>query len=292
MPWLQAHTLAQRNTATTIEEIYRELGAISITFEDAADEALLEPNPGESPLWQATKVTALFTLGTHPETLRQRFNLLLPEGVNGEIRFELLGDQVWERVWLEDFQPMRFGRRLWVCPDGQSPPISGGVVIDLDPGLAFGTGTHPTTKLCLEWLDSNPPEGLCVMDFGCGSGILAIAALKLKAKRAIAVDHDPQALLATRENATKNGVLERLAIQAKWETPSDSADLVLANILAGTLIRLENQLAALVRPGGILVLSGILSEQAGEVASAFSTHFHVRPPISMNEWILIEAKRR
>ena len=188
----------------------------------------------------------------------------------GALRIEPLQDQDWERAWLEHFRPMRFGRRLWVLPGGQTAELADGdVAVELDPGLAFGTGTHATTALCLDWLGSLDLAGRRVIDVGCGSGILAIAALKLGAAGAVAIDHDPQALLATRENAARNGVADRLTVLGADAPPPEPADVVVANILAGTLIELAPQVEAMVRPGGLLALSGILAEQIDDVAAAY-----------------------
>lgn len=231
-----------------MELLLEKMGALSVTLGDAADEALLEPAPGESPLWQRTRISGLFTQESDPERLRRELVHTLGEEIGQNLECEALEDRQWERVWLDNFRPMKFGRNLWICPDGQRP-FEEGNFIDLDPGLAFGTGTHPTTALCLDWLDAQQPVDARVVDFGCGSGILAIAALKLGAREVVAIDHDPQALDATRANAEKNGVLGRLRIVHSASLPSiENVDLVLANILAGTLIDLEPTLAALVRP--------------------------------------------
>ena len=197
---------------------------------------------------------------------------------------EHIEDRPWERVWLDEFAPTRFGRRLWVCPRGQAPdPAEIGpdtVIVELDPGLAFGTGHHATTALCLEWLDALDLTGKTVLDYGCGSGILAIAALRLGAALAVAVDHDPQALEATRDNAAENGVADRIQVYAPEDQPRLTADVLVANILAGPLVELAPRLAELVAPGGALALSGVLEEQAPEVAAAYSPHFDLDPTAS------------
>ncbi|MCU7811017.1 MAG: 50S ribosomal protein L11 methyltransferase, partial [Candidatus Thiodiazotropha sp. (ex Notomyrtea botanica)] len=196
-------------------------------------------------------------------------------------------DRIWERVWLEHFKPMQFGQRLWICPEGQTVTQKDGVVIQLDPGLAFGTGTHPTTALCLEWLDGLDLKGKTIIDYGCGSGILAIAALKLGAESAIAIDHDPQALQASQDNATKNGVSERITTLLPDEMPSMTAHTLVANILAGPLIQLAPTLDALLQPGGAFALSGILAEQQSEVATSYQSFGHLSQPWQRDEWILI-----
>ncbi len=190
------------------EDLLTSLGASSVTLEDAADDPVLEPAPGETPLWPTVRVRALFAESADRRVIADSLIGLLP---STRLHFELLSDRTWEREWLRDFRPMRFGRRLWVCPDGEPAGDPQGIRVALDPGLAFGTGTHATTALCLEWLDGCDLAGRRVIDYGCGSGILAIAALKLGAARALAFDIDPQALLAARENAERNGVADRLA---------------------------------------------------------------------------------
>ena len=211
------------------------------------------------------------------------------------VRFEPLEDQVWERAWIEHFQPMAFGKRLWIYPSWAEVPDDGSVVLRLDPGLAFGTGTHPTTALCLEWLDAQNMQGKTVIDYGCGSGILAIAALLLGAQSAIGYDNDPQALTATKDNAEQNHCAEKLQmklVETKGETIREQADVVLANILAGPLRELAPLIAPLVKPGGDLVLSGILAEQAEEVMAAYRTlGFGFETPAIREEWVRLVAKR-
>lgn len=203
MPWIQLHLTVEKRQAPLIERLLEKLGALSVTLGDAADEPLLEPAPGESPLWQKTRISGLFAEETDPDRLRNRIYEAVDHRIGQSLEWERLEDKQWERVWLENFKPMKFGRRLWICPDGQRPQDGNGIYIDLDPGLAFGTGTHPTTALCLGWLDTQQLMGARIVDYGCGSGILSIAALKLGAREVIAIDHDPQALDATRANGKK-----------------------------------------------------------------------------------------
>jgi len=269
MSWLQAHVRTDPARAAEVEAALAAAGAVSVTLLDAADEPVLEPAPGETPLWAQIRVTGLFDGAPDAEALRVALHAALDGGT--ELHIEPLQDQVWERAWLEHFRPMRFGRRLWVIPGGQTAELADGdVALELDPGLAFGTGTHPTTVLCLAWLDGLDLAGRRVIDLGCGSGILAIAALKLGATEVVAIDHDPQALLATRENAARNGVADRLAVVGTDAPPPEPADVVVANILAGTLIELAPQIVAMVRPGGLVALSGILAEQASDVGAAYA----------------------
>jgi ribosomal protein L11 methyltransferase len=292
MPWLQAHLEVEKSQAPLIELLFGQLGALSITLEDARDEPMLEPPPGAMPLWQDTRITGLFDSATDADHLRARIDEALNRENSRSLSLEILEDQAWERAWLEHFQPLRFGDELWICPTGRQVDQPGATIIHLDPGLAFGTGTHPTTALCLEWIDGTDLEGKTVIDFGCGSGILAIAALKSGARQAIAVDHDPQALLATRSNAERNQVSERLETLAADEFRPRQADVVLANILANVLIDLSPLIRSLVQPGGQLVLSGILQHQAGEVARAYDADIRLQPPAAQEGWVRLQGVRR
>ena len=278
MSWLQAHVLTDPAHAPGVEAALAAAGAVSVTLLDAEDQPVLEPAPGETPLWPHVRVTGLFDDAEGAAALQDQLRTALGSALREAIRIEPLADQVWERAWLDHFHPMRFGRRLWVVPGGQTVELgTGDVALELDPGLAFGTGTHPTTALCLEWLDGLDLAGRRVIDVGCGSGILAIAALKLGAAHAVAIDHDPQALLATRENAMRNGVAERLSVLGTDAPGPAPADVVVANILAGTLIELAPRIAAMVAPRGRLALSGILADQAEGVLAAYREIGESRP---------------
>ncbi|WP_457673296.1 50S ribosomal protein L11 methyltransferase [Thiolapillus sp.] len=292
MPWLQAHLEVEKSRAPLVELLFEQLGALSVTLADARDQPMLEPPPGAMPLWRNTRVTGLFDGGTDADHLRARIDEALNRENSRRLTLEILEDQAWERAWLDHFQPMRFGTGLWICPTGCPLDEPDATLIHLDPGLAFGTGTHPTTALCLEWLDGANLTDRTVIDFGCGSGILAIAALKLGAARAVAVDHDPQALMATRSNAERNGVLERLETLSSEEFRPQQADVVLANILANVLIELAPLIRSLVRPGGDLVLSGILRNQAEDVAHAYDADVDLHPPVHRDEWVRLEGRRR
>lgn len=292
MPWIQARLTTTKNQAPLIELLFEELGALSITLGDAEDEPLLEPKPGELPLWQQIQVTGLFEGDTNPDDLRSLVNQALNQESSKSLKLEVLEDQTWERAWMDSFHPMKFGKNLWVCPKGELPDEDGAVIIELDPGLAFGTGTHPTTALCLQWLDRQPLQDKTIIDFGCGSGILSIAALKLGARQVIALDHDPQALQATEANALKNGVLDRLIITDTIDPKNNQYDIILANILAGTLIELEELLASLTKAGGQAALSGILREQASSVSDAYKADFKMLEPEQQEEWILLEGTRQ
>lgn len=291
MPWLNAQLTVDKSQAPLVELLFEQLGALSVTLEDAADEPMLEPPPGATPLWSSTQVSGLFEVATDADALRARIHAALPPGDSRPLKLEMLQDQAWERAWLDHFQPMKFGRRLWICPTGRQVETPGATVVNLDPGLAFGTGTHPTTALCLEWLDGARLEGSTVIDYGCGSGILAVAALKLGAAEVIAVDHDPQALLATVSNAEINGVAERLTVRPGKQLEPRSADIVLANILANVLVELAPSIGALLKPGGKLVLSGILAEQAETVRNAYSPPLVFQTPAAYQEWILLQGEK-
>ena len=291
MPWLQAHLEVDKSRAPLVELLFEQLGALSVTLADARDQPMLEPPPGAMPLWQDTRITGLFDGNTDADHLRARIDEVLEEENSRSLTLEILEDQAWERAWLEHFQPMRFGDKLWICPTGRELNQPDATVIHLDPGLAFGTGTHPTTALCLDWIDAANLKGKTVIDFGCGSGILAIAALKRGAGQAIAVDHDPQALVATRSNAERNQVDERLVTLAATDFHPREADVVLVNILANVLIDLAPLIRALVAPGGELVLSGILRHQAQEVARAYQSAISMQPPVILDDWVRLQGVR-
>jgi len=292
MPWIQIHVDTDRQGAGLVEALLEAEGALSVTVRDAADQPLLEPLPGETPMWDRARVTGLFEPDCEIRALEQRLAAALPAGT--VLAIEKLADQPWERAWLEHFHPMQFGDRLWVCPEDQAPEGLDGksVVLTMDPGLAFGTGTHATTALCLEWLAMQPLSGKTVVDYGCGSGILGIAALLLGAGQVTAIDHDPQALLATRDNALKNGVERRLlAVSTEGPAP-EPADIVVANILATTLMELAAPVTACVRAGGDLVLSGILGDQAAAVADAYRSGFDLDEPAERDGWVLLHGVRK
>jgi ribosomal protein L11 methyltransferase len=268
-----------------------EAGALCVTFSDASDEPVLEPAPGEMRLWRQTRLQALYD----PQRADPALIATLAAALGVEpahLTARAVGDRVWEREWLRDFHAMRFGRRLWICPRHESVADPDAIVVRLDPGLAFGTGSHPSTAMCLQWLDSAVLPGVDVVDYGCGAGALAIAALKLGARRAFAFDIDPQALLATRENAIDNGVADRLQLCESAAEIPPGCDLLLANILAGVLISLQQELAALLPQGGRSLLAGILAEQESEVASAFLKWFDIRRFASRDGWVALAGTRR
>lgn len=289
--WLLIRFDTYDRIAPRLSDLLSQHGALSVTLEDAGDQSLLEPLPGETPLWKATRVVGLFEGTIRPELLLAELDIALAPEPLPPHTLEPLEDQVWERTWMEHFEPMRFGRRVWICPTWREPPDPSGVVLRLDPGLAFGTGSHPTTALCLEWLDAASLARAAVIDYGCGSGVLGIAALKLGARRVWAVDIDPQALTATRANAEANGVVDAMTISHPEALPEVASDLMLANILAGPLVELAPVLAAKVRSGGRLVLSGILRAQAGSVAAAYGDAFEMQAPVFREDWALLAGRR-
>jgi len=263
-------------------------GACAVTLSDDADEPILEPPIGSMPLWSKTRLTGLFL----SETDRDAALLLLTQQCppqSFDVTQHELADQDWVRAWMDQFKPMPMGDRLWICPSWEIPPKPDAVNIILDPGLAFGSGTHPTTSLICHWLDQADLRGKTVVDFGCGSGILAVAAAKLGAKRVLATDIDPQAWIATRENAERNHVQIELF---EPDAVIEGVDLILANILAQPLIDLEEHFADLLRDGGEIVLSGILQSQVAAVSQAYAKHFVCASPIMKENWALLSAIRR
>lgn len=280
--------------ADAVEQVFSRHGAHSITYSDAGDDPVLEPAPGETPLWSETKITGLFSADADLQLLRQDLLQTFVLDNLPEHEATLLQDRAWEREWLKEFRPMSFGDRLWVSPHGMeiaNETDKEAVVVWLDPGLAFGTGTHETTALCLEWLDAINLSGKRVLDVGCGSGILSIAALKLGAASADGIDIDQQAITASRQNAADNNVGDRLRLSTDPDDFSGEYDIVIANILAGTLIELAADLKSRTMHGGLLVLSGILSEQVEEVSNAFVDWFTLDPPEIRNNWARISGHK-
>ncbi|OBS09645.1 50S ribosomal protein L11 methyltransferase [Acidihalobacter prosperus] len=290
MPWQNLIITVPEHLAETIEARLESAGALSMTLGDAGDTPVLEPGPGETPLWPELSLTALFAddidLAPLAAALQAEYGLAASPHVAA------VPDQDWTRAWMDDFKPMQFGARVWVCPSWCEPPDPHAVNLRLDPGLAFGTGTHPTTALCLKWLDVHTHDGDRVLDFGCGSGVLAIAALMLGAGEAWAVDIDPQALTATRDNARRNDIAdERLHIGQPDAPGTWRADLVVANILSGPLIALADTLCAHVRPGGRLLLSGILETQAEATAAAYADRIDWDAPVTQEGWVRLSGRR-
>ncbi|MFT7130402.1 MAG: ribosomal protein L11 methyltransferase, partial [Gammaproteobacteria bacterium] len=279
MSWLQLRITTTREHSGPIEDALLAAGALSITMEDNADQPILEPALGETPLWNETRITGLYTADVDIDqtilVAARAYGSPLPD-----FRWEILEEKDWVREWMADFKPIRFGKRLWVCPSWDVPPDPNAANLMLDPGLAFGTGTHPTTALCLEWLDSCDLENKIVVDYGCGSGILAIAALLLGAKEVIAIDNDPQALLATAENAKRNHIdPDRIGTFLPGSAPKNiKAHIVVANILAGPLAELAPLLSEMCLPDGYIALSGILSNQSSTLTDCYKQWFDMNPP--------------
>ncbi|EGR2127148.1 50S ribosomal protein L11 methyltransferase [Vibrio cholerae] len=293
MPWIQIKLNATNDNAEAIGDmLMEESGAVSVTFLDAKDTPVFEPLPGETRLWGDTDVVALYEADMDTSLILQQIKAsnMLAEGFAHKV--EQVEDKDWEREWMDNFHPMQFGRRLWICPSWREVPDPQAVNVMLDPGLAFGTGTHPTTALCLEWLDNLDLSGKTVIDFGCGSGILAIAAIKLGAAKVIGIDIDPQALLASKDNAARNGVEDQIEVYLPKDQPEGLvADVVVANILAGPLRELSPIIKGLLKPGGQLAMSGILDTQAESVAEFYRDDLELDPIAEKSEWCRISGRK-
>lgn len=281
-----------------VEAALDDVGALSITLLDADadtsnEQAILEPAVGETPLWPTIALAALFEAGVDRAGLVHVLGELVPELTPEQIGFRDVEEQDWTRVWMDRFQPMRFGERLWIYPWNIEPPHdTTDVIVRLDPGLAFGTGTHPTTALCLEWLDGQALAGRNVIDYGCGSGVLAIAAALLGARHVVAIDNDPQALLASLDNAERNGVATRIALAAPGSEDSAPVDVLVANILAGPLHELAGLFASRLHAGGALALSGILASQADDLRARYAEWFDEIEVTAREDWVRISGRRR
>ncbi len=293
MPWIQIKINTSGNYAEPLSDTLMELGSVSVTFQDTHDNPVYEPLPGETRLWGDTDVIALFDAKTDmsPIITQLAEHPLLTD--NFHYKIEQIEDKDWAREWMDNFHPMQFGKRLWICPSWKPIPDPNAVNVMLDPGLAFGTGTHPTTALCLSWLDSLDLQGKTIIDFGCGSGILAIAALKLGATKAIGIDIDPQAIQASRDNAERNGVSEQLELYLPHQQPEKiTADVVVANILAGPLRELAPVINQLAKDQGLLGLSGILASQADSVLKAYTEQYQLDAVVEKEEWCRITGRKR
>jgi len=289
MAWIQFIFNSTPDGADPLSDYLSECGASAVTFQDNADQPIYEPEIGSTPLWQATNVVALFEADSDTDSIILRLTeLLAPEAVPS-YKIEAVEDKDWVREWMDNFKPMCFGDRLWICPSWHQPPAPEAINILLDPGLAFGTGTHPTTALCLNWLDQAEVKDKIVIDYGCGSGILAIAAALLGAKKVVGVDIDPQALQATQANAERNDV--QIETYLPENCPEITADLVIANILAGPLQSLVPTLVGLSTSNADIVLSGILDSQADSVSVAYQPWFNMQTPVVKDEWVRLTGKR-
>ena len=292
MPWSEVSISVKRELAPLAELVLEQQGALAVTLEDAENNPVLEPGPGATPLWPSVHVRGLFEADAARDRITRALQAVPGISQPDLIRWREVGNQVWERAWMGRFQPMKFGDQLWIVPTGMEIPLDeNNIEIRLDPGLAFGTGTHPTTALCLEWLDGQNVTGKRVVDYGCGSGILGIAAALKGAERVVCVDNDPQALEATADNAARNGVADRIQCLAPEAYSENSADFILANILAGPLVELAPMLLGSVKPGGTIVLSGILEEQAEMVINAYQVDCHHVCRHELDGWVRLTIQR-
>ena len=290
--WIQIKLRTTNQSADTIAELLEQVGALAVSYTDAEDSPILEPKPGERRLWPNTEVTGLLEQGTDPKPILAVLKQLLGDHI--PMVATTLEDKNWIRAWMDQFKPLKFGQHLWICPSWLSVDEKDSVVVMLDPGLAFGTGTHPTTSLCLSYLDSLDLKDKDILDYGCGSGILAIAALKLGAKSATGVDIDEQALIASKENAQRNGVEDKLQLVMGTDKKLDLPQfpITVANILAGPLAELEPIIASLTQSGGKLALSGILTEQADSVIEAYSKDFVMNKVKDLDGWALLTGTKK
>ena len=297
MPWLELSLRCRAADEARLEAALEDLGALSVSLMDAADaeneKAILEPGVGEIPLWPEVMLFALFEHDSNPDLLLHALEAWDERIDLSSATFAAIADQDWERAWMDQYHPMQFGTRTWIIPwNMEAPPeAADAVIVRLDPGLAFGSGTHPTTALCLQWLDSLDLRGQTVLDFGCGSGILALAALKLGAARAVGVDNDPQALLASVDNAERNGVAEKLVVYTPDNEVVAEYPVVVANILAAALNQLSETLAARVAPGGVIALSGILHGQETELLARYAPWFEQLKATQLGDWMRITGRR-
>ena len=292
MDWQQISFEVQKSEVDLISEVLVGLGSLSITFKDAQDNDIYEPPVGTMPLWEKVTVAALFSSEMSKDSVEKTILEICDINISDATS---LKDKVWEKECQKDFPAMQFGKKLWVCPSWDIKPelSTGAIVIEMDPGLAFGTGTHQTTSLCLEYLDENPPVNLDVIDFGCGTGILAIAAAKLKAKSVLAIDNDPQAVIASHENANKNHCNDVInTIHSMDQDNSSRCDLLIANILANPIIELEPLFSEFLKSNGTILLSGIIKDQVKEVVSCYSQNFTDIKLANKDEWYRISATRK
>ncbi len=291
MPWIQIKVGTTEKKAPKISNILNGFGAVSVTYMDTVDNPVYEPLPGETKLWSKTTVCGLFTAETDPTPILDF--LQKTYGSKYTYQVEQVEDKDWVREWMDQFHPIPCGKRLWITPSWCQVPDKNAVNVLLDPGLAFGTGTHPTTHLCLQWLDSLDLTDKTVIDFGCGSGILAVSALKLGAKKAIGIDIDPQAIEASLANAERNDVADKLELYLPANQPQEmQADILVANILAGPLRELAPSLAKMVKPNGLLAISGIIESQLEELENIYSQWFTLDKSATKEEWCRITGKRK
>lgn len=289
MAWEQYVIETEAGSLEQVEQSLFACGALSVSLEDAGDTPILEPAPGETPLWPRMRVRALFAAGATRDGMQARLLSVLPPGAVAEV--EQIADADWSRAWLAHARPLWFGARLCVAPTELAPDREDAIVVKLDPGLAFGTGSHPSTAACLEWLATADLNDARILDYGCGSGVLAIAACKLGARRAAALDIDPQARTACLDNARGNDCAARVSVLAPNRLAACAYDVVVANILARPLIELAPVFAILVRAGGALVLAGILHDQVDSVLRAHASSFEFAPARQHDGWAMLVGTR-
>jgi len=292
MAWIQIRIRATESTADAISDHLMDIGCPSVTFMDTKDTPIFEPQPGEVKYWAETTVIGLFEANHDMQAVVDYLKVQPELKEQFHYKIEQLEDKDWEREWMKNFHPIRFGERLWICPSWLDVPDPSAVNVMLDPGLAFGTGTHATTALCLKWLEGLDLSGKTVVDFGCGSGILGIAAIKLGAARVIGIDIDQQALDASQDNATRNGVAEQLEVYLPQNQPHLEADVVVANILAQPLRELNEVILSLLKSGGDIALSGVLAEQAQSVASHYDQQVNLAPIEQEEDWVRISGVKK
>ena len=292
MTWWQFSLNCQASELEKVEALMQELGALSISLCDAGDEPIYEPLPGDNPVWQESVVTATFDGAADPALIKQQLASRLPQHLACEVRQQTLQEQAWDQAYKQHFQPLQCAPDLWIVPSWSTPPDPKATIIRLDPGLAFGTGSHPTTALCLAWLSASNLKDRRVIDFGCGSGILAIAAIKLGAKQVTAVDIDAQAITACQSNMAVNSIgPDRITVARPENINSAGVDLLVANILAGPLVELAPRFASLVRPGGQILLSGILKTQLKALQLSYQPFFELDPASYRDEWFCVSGYR-
>lgn len=297
MPWVQLTLSSSPENSEFLEDMLLLCGAGAVSMLDGADQPVFEPIKGTTPLWQDTQVMGLFEADTDADALLDYlcngWKATFANAPFPNYKLEILEDKDWERQWMDRFEPLKFGSRLWVCPSWKPVPDPMAVNLMLDPGLAFGTGSHPTTALCLQWIAEQDWQGKTVIDYGCGSGILAIGAMLMGAKRVLGVDNDTQALTATKDNAQRNGIAaQAIPVFLPENTPKEAVDVMLANILAGPLIDMAAHLAELTKARGLITLSGILEQQADAVVKAYSPWFDMHTVASKDEWVRIDGIKR
>ncbi|MEH6445816.1 MAG: 50S ribosomal protein L11 methyltransferase [Oceanospirillaceae bacterium] len=297
MPWLQVKIDIKPALADLFEDLLLNAGALSVTYQDSLDQPIYEPELGTTPLWSNTTISALFDaqndMQTMKDTLHSSFAQSATQASFPDLSIEILEDKDWEREWMNSYKPMKFGKRLWVCPSWCETPEPNAINLMLDPGLAFGTGTHPTTELCLRWLDSIDTLNKTVTDYGCGSGILGVAALLLGAKSVLAVDIDKQALQATNTNLERNHIApDRLLAYLPEDAPQLTTDILVANILSGPLVELAPVLAQRINSSGLLALSGLLADQEQDIIQAYSPWFDLEPATELDGWIRVTGTRK